>query len=244
MKEKGDKMIQHTPANKRYTAKSDWLESNFSFSFGPYYNENNIQFGPLRVLNDDIIQPEGGFGIHPHREAEIVSIVLKGQLKHEDSLNNVGLLRFGDVQRMTAGTGVLRSEVNPTTDEETHLLQLWFKPNAKQLPPSYEDISYDTNKLNNQLLPVVSTNGGENVASIHQDLTIYLSKLDAKHSLQFKQKEGRKIYLFVIEGEMMVNDELKLQQCDDARITYMNELSIQATQDTFFMLIDLPGGDA
>ena len=145
-------MIQHTPANKRYSSKNEWLESNFSFSFGPYYDENNIQFGPLRVLNDDIIQPENGFGIHPHREAEIVSIILKGQLKHEDSLNNVGILRYGDVQRMTAGTGVLHSEVNPTIDEETHLLQLWFKPNQKQLSPSYEDISYDTNKLKNHVI--------------------------------------------------------------------------------------------
>lgn len=236
-------MIQHTPANERYSAKSDWLESNFSFSFGPYYDEKNIHFGPLRVLNDDIIQPGKGFGIHPHREAEIVTIVLKGQLKHEDSLNNVGLLSYGDVQRMTAGTGVLHSEVNPTTDEENRILQMWFMPNEKQLPPSYEDLSYDPNKLKNTLLPVVSTNGGEGVASIHQDLTIYLSTLDSKKTLQFKQQDGRKIYLFVIEGELIVNDELTLQQCDDARITNLHELSIKATEDTFFMLIDLPGGD-
>lgn len=144
---------------------------------------------------------------------------------------------------MTAGTGVLHSEVNPTTDEETRILQLWFKPNENQMAPSYEDISYDTNKLNNTLLPVVSTNGGENIASIHQDLTLYLSKLDTGKTIQFKQEDGRKIYLFVIEGELTLNNDLQLQPCDDARITDLHELTIEASSDSFFMLIDLPGGD-
>ena len=235
-------MIQLTPANKRYSSKNDWLESNFSFSFGPYYDPDNIQFGPLRVLNDDIIQPGKGFGIHPHREAEIVSIVLNGQLKHEDSLKNVGILQYGNIQRMTAGTGVLHSEFNPTTDEETKLLQLWFLPNEKQLAPSYEDISFDTDKLRNQLLSVVSNNPGENTAMIHQDVTLYLSKLDSQKEIHFQQQEGRKIYLFVIEGEVLLNDDVTLQKRDDARITDLHELTLQAKQDSFFLLIDLPGG--
>ena len=236
-------MIQLTPANKRYSSKNDWLESNFSFSFGPYYDPDNIQFGPLRVLNDDIIQPGKGFGIHPHREAEIVSIVLNGQLKHEDSLKNVGILQYGNIQRMTAGTGVLHSEFNPTTDEETHLLQLWFLPNEKQLAPSYEDISFDTDKLRNQLLSVVSNNPGENTAMIHQDVTLYLSKLDSQKEIHFQQQEGRKIYLFVIEGEVLLNNDVTLQKRDDARITDLHELTLQAKQDSFFLLIDLPGGE-
>ena len=236
-------MIQLTPANKRYSSKNDWLESNFSFSFGPYYDPDNIQFGPLRVLNDDIIQPGKGFGIHPHREAEIVSIVLNGQLKHEDSLKNVGILQYGNIQRMTAGTGVLHSEFNPTTDEETHLLQLWFLPNEKQLAASYEDISFDTDKLRNQLLSVVSNNPGENTAMIHQDVTLYLSKLDSQKEIHFQQQEGRKIYLFVIEGEVLLNDDVTLQKRDDARITDLHDLTLHAKQDSFFLLIDLPGGE-
>jgi redox-sensitive bicupin YhaK (pirin superfamily) len=236
-------MIQLNPSNKRFSSKSDWLESNFSFSFGPYYDEDNIKFGPLRVLNDDIIQPGKGFGIHPHREAEIVSIVLKGQLKHEDSLKNVGILQYGDIQRMTAGTGVLHSEFNPTTDEETHILQLWFLPNEKQLTPSYEDITFDPDKLRNELLPVVSSKPGENAAKIHQDVTLYLSKLDADRELHFEQQEGRKIYLFVIEGEILLNGDVTVQKRDDARITDLPALTLQAKQDSFFLLIDLPGGE-
>ena len=166
-----------------------------------------------------------GFGIHPHREAEIVSIVLKGQLQHEDSLKNVGILQYGNIQRMTAGTGVLHSEFNPTSDEETQFLQLWFLPNQKQLTPSYEDITFDPDKLRNALLPVVSSNPGENIAMIHQDVTLYLSKLDPQKEIHFQQQEGRKIYLFVIEGEVLLNGEVTLQKRDDARITDIHDVN-------------------
>lgn len=236
-------MIQHNPANKRFSAKNDWQETHFSFSFGPYYDEENIQFGPLRVLNDDIVKPNKGFGVHPHREAEIVSIVLKGQLKHEDNLGNVGTLQYGNVQRMTAGTGVLHSEMNPTEDEDAHFLQLWILPNEKQLTPSYEDITFNPENLRNELLPVVSNNAGENVAMIHQDTTLYLSKIDAEKEIQFQQEEGRKIYLFVIEGEVSLNGDVMLQRRDDARITDLHSLTIQAKQDAFILVIDLPGGE-
>lgn len=184
-----------------------------------------------------------GFGIHPHREAEIISIVLKGQLKHEDNLGNVGFLEFGNVQRMTAGTGVLHSEVNPTLDEETHFLQLWILPNQKQLTPSYEDITFDPEKLKNELLPVVSHNPRENVAMIHQNVTLYLSKIDVGKEVHFEQEQGRKIYVFVIEGEVGLNDKVTLQRRDDARITDLHALTIQAKQDSFILLIDLPGGE-
>ena len=141
-------MIQVIPATSRYSVKNDWLESNLSFSFGEYYDESNIQFGPLRVFNDDTVQGGKGFGIHPHREMEIVSIVLKGQLKHEDSLGNSGVLQFGNIQLMSAGTGLLHSEVNPSK-EESNFLQLWFFPNQKQLTPSYEDLQYDADAMHN-----------------------------------------------------------------------------------------------
>jgi len=236
-------MISIHPASSRYTAKSDWLESNFSFSFADYYDPENLNFGPLRVLNDDIIQPKNGFGIHPHREAEVVSIVLKGQLKHEDSTGNSGILQFGEVQRMTAGTGILHSEVNPSEEEETHILQLWFFPDQKQLPPSYEEASFDPNALNGQLLPVVSHNHSENAAKIHQDTTVYLSKLEQGKTLDYKQDNSRKIYVFVIEGALNLNNDTVLNRRDDARITDTPALKIEAKQDSFFMLIDLPGGE-
>lgn len=236
-------MITIRPSSSRYIAKSDWLQSSFSFSFADYYDPENLNFGPLRVLNDDIIQPQNGFGIHPHREAEVVSIVLKGQLKHEDSTGNSGILRFGEVQRMTAGTGILHSEVNPSEDEETHILQLWFFPDQKQLPPSYEEASFDPKALNGKLLPVVSHNHSENIAKIHQDVTIYLSKLEQGKTIDFKQDNGRKMYVFVIDGELTLNHDSVLNRRDDARITETPELKIEANQDSFFMLIDLPGGE-
>ncbi|MBZ5753643.1 pirin family protein [Metabacillus rhizolycopersici] len=236
-------MIQINRAASRYSAKNDWLESNFSFSFGEYYDESNIRFGALRVLNDDTIQPGKGFGLHPHREMEIVSIVLKGTLKHEDSLKNSGNLQYGSIQRMSAGTGILHSEFNPSDNEEASILQLWFFPDESKLTPSYEDVTFDLDKLKNNLLPVVSPSPSEQVAKIHTDLTIYLSKLDKGKELVFRQEKGRKIYVFTIEGELGLNQESTLGRRDDARITDTEELTITSNQDSFFMLIDLPGGE-
>jgi redox-sensitive bicupin YhaK (pirin superfamily) len=236
-------MIQINRAASRYSAKNDWLESNFSFSFGEYYDESNIRFGALRVLNDDTIQPGKGFGLHPHREMEIVSIVLKGTLKHEDSLKNSGNLQYGSIQRMSAGTGILHSEFNPSDNEEASILQLWFFPDESKLTPSYEDVTFDLDKLKNNLLPVVSPSPSEQVAKIHTDLTIYLSKLDKGKELVFRQEKGRKIYIFTIEGELGLNQESTLGRRDDARITDTEELTITSNQDSFFMLIDLLGGE-
>lgn len=236
-------MIQIIPAASRYSAKNDWLESHFSFSFGEYYDETNLNFGPLRVLNDDTIQPGKGFGLHPHREMEIVSIVLKGTLKHEDSLKNSGLLQYGSIQRMSAGTGILHSEVNPSPDEEASLLQLWFFPEESKLTPSYEDITYDQDKLKNHLLPVVSNTPSSQVAKIHSDVTIYLSKLDEGKELIFSQEKGRKIYLMAIEGELNINVDHVLTPRDTARISDTETLTMTAKHDSFIMLIDLPSGE-
>jgi quercetin 2,3-dioxygenase len=235
-------MIQIIPAASRFSVKNDWLESNLSFSFGEYYEESNIRFGPLRVFNDDTVQGRKGFGIHPHREMEIVSIVLKGQLKHEDSLGNSGMLQFGNIQRMSAGTGLLHSEMNPS-DEESSFLQLWFFPNQKQLTPSYEDITYNVDAMHNRLLPIVSSTPIEGTAFIHSDVTLYLSKLDAGKELAFQQEQGRKMYVFVIEGELVLQREFVVGQRDAARISDVDGLTIQANKETFFLFMDLAGGE-
>lgn len=227
-------MIQRYPAVSRYSVKNDWLESNLSFSFGEYYDEENIHFGPLRVFNDDTVQPGKGFGIHPHREAEIVSIVLKGQLKHEDSLGNSGILQFGNVQRMTAGTGLLHSEVNPSLEEEVSFLQLWFKSTEKQLPPSYEDITYNPDDMRNKLLPIVSAVPTNGEAKIYSDVTLYLSKLDAEEEIFYQQEQGRKMYVFVIDGELVLNNDVVIGKRDSARITELDELTLKSTKETFF----------
>ena len=236
-------MIEVIPAAARFSVKNDWLESNLSFSFGEYYDESNIRFGPLRVFNDDTIRGGKGFGIHPHREMEIVSIVLKGQLKHEDSLGNSGILQFGNIQLMSAGTGLLHSEMNPSSNEEASFLQLWFFPNQKQLTPSYEDIEYDVDAIHNALLPVVSSTPMEGVANIHSDATLYLSKLDPGKELSFQQEQGRKMYVFVIEGELLLQDQFVVGQRDTARISNVDELTMKANKETFFLFIDLGGAE-
>jgi quercetin 2,3-dioxygenase len=233
-------MIQIFPAKNRYHADHGWLKSNFSFSFADYYDPTNLHFGHLRVLNDDSVAPNKGFGTHPHQEMEIVSIVLKGYLQHKDSAGHSATTTWGGIQRMTAGTGVAHSEMNPSDSEEVQFMQLWFFPDTKGLEPSYEQTNYDPAKMQNNLLPVVSKyQRDDSIAYINQDLTIYLSDLEADQTIRYTQPEGRKIFVFVIEGEITLNGDHTLGKRDSARITETSELSIQANANSRFMLIDL-----
>ncbi len=234
-------MINVYPASGRFSADHGWLQSNFSFSFAEYRDPDNMHFGPLRVFNDDFVAPLKGFGSHPHKEMEIVSVVLKGELQHQDSTGNREVLRRGEVQRMTAGTGIVHSEMNPSAEEEANFLQLWFMPGEQGLQPSYEQIAYDLSAMKNRLLPVVSnTTHADKTAFIHQDLTLYLSELEAGQALTFRQEAGRRIYLFVIEGDLTLNEEQPLGKRDAARISGEEELSLQTAAGASFMLIDLP----
>ena len=234
-------MINVYPAAGRFSADHGWLQSNFSFSFAEYRDPDNMHFGPLRVFNDDFVAPLKGFGSHPHKEMEIVSVVLKGELQHQDSTGNREVLRRGEVQRMTAGTGIVHSEMNPSAEEEANFLQLWFMPGEQGLQPSYEQIAYDLSAMKNRLLPVVSnTTHADKTAFIHQDLTLYLSELEAGQALTFRQEAGRRIYLFVIEGDLTQNEEQPLGKRDAARISGEEELSLQTAAGASFMLIDLP----
>lgn len=234
-------MIKIYPSHTRYLADHGWLQSRFSFSFAEYYDPTNVRFGPMRVLNDDIVQPGTGFGPHPHREMEIVSIVLEGQLQHEDSTGQRAITTFGGVQRMSAGTGVIHSEMNPSETEPVNFLQLWFEPDTKGLEPSYQQTWYDPEKMKNRLLPIVTKNPpSEEIAHIHQDLTIYLADLEPDGKLVFTQKEGRRIFLFVIEGDLLINGEHRLNRRDSARITESPKLQLDTGAGSRFMLIDLP----
>jgi quercetin 2,3-dioxygenase len=233
-------MIKLIRANERYKADHGWLTSNFSFSFANYYDPNNLHFGPLRVFNDDLVQPNNGFGMHPHKEMEIVSIVLDGELKHEDSEGHTATTTFGEIQRMTAGTGIFHSEKNPSREKPVSFLQLWILPDTENLQPSYEKTAFPIKKLKNQLLPIVSNKSSENVAHIQQDTTLYLSDLDAGNAITYTQETNRRVYLFVIEGELVINDEFDLLKRDTARITETPTLTIHAKENTRFLLIDLP----
>jgi redox-sensitive bicupin YhaK (pirin superfamily) len=233
-------MIKIYKAEERFTADHGWLKSNFSFSFAEYYDPSNMQFGPMRVLNDDIVHPLRGFGAHPHREMEIVSIVLSGQLKHEDSTGQSAVTSFGGIQRMSAGKGVIHSEVNPSSSEAVNFLQLWFMPEKNGLTPSYERTEFEVDQMKNSLLPVVSKNHNEKVAFINQNLTIYLADLDSEKELTFQQENGRRIFFFVIDGEVTLNQVHNLKGRDSARITETSSLKIKAATNSKFMLIDLP----
>lgn len=234
-------MITIYPSQSRYFADHGWLQSRFSFSFAEYYDPNNVRFGPMRVLNDDIVQPLKGFGPHPHREMEIVSIVLEGLLKHEDSTGQSAITTFGGVQRMSAGTGVIHSEVNPSETEPVNFLQLWFEPDTRGLQPSYQQTWFDPEKMKNHLLPIVAKNpSSDEIAHINQDLTIYLSDLEPDQELIFTQKEGRRIFLFVIEGDLTLNRNSLLNRRDSARITKTPELQLFTKNGSRLMLIDLP----
>ncbi|WP_239618216.1 pirin family protein [Cohnella mopanensis] len=234
-------MISIQRANERYSADHGWLKSNFSFSFADYYDPEYVQFGPMRVLNDDSIAATEGFGMHPHREMEIVTIVLSGRLEHKDSLGNRAETTWGGIQRMSAGTGVFHSEYNISEDEQLDLLQMWFLPNVKGVTPSYETTEFDKDGLADALVPVASSRGVEGkVASLHQDMTIYLSDPSAGKPLTYSQLGGRKVFLFVLEGDVSVNGEVELSRRDAARIEDVPELTIVSKDGARIVLIDLP----
>ncbi|MHA6532876.1 pirin family protein [Paenibacillus sp. BAC0078] len=233
-------MIQVYPAESAHHFDHGWLKGTHSFSFGEYYDPGNTAFGPMRVCNDDIIAPGRGFGAHPHSDMEIVSIVLSGRLRHEDNLGNVAETDFGGIQRMSAGTGVIHTEHNPSDTEPVRLLQLWFMPRTRGTSPSYTTGRFDPAKLNGALLPVVSANPADEVVDIAQDMTIYLGRLQAGEQLNYRQQPGRRIYIHLIEGQLKLNGDKLLHRGDSARIEDISELNLAAGEDIFVMLIDLP----
>ncbi len=232
-------MIRVYPAADRFLMDLGWVRNRPSFSFGAYFDPQNTQFGVMRVCNDDEISPDRGFGPHPHSDMEVVTVVLQGRIKHEDNLGNAVETAAGEVQRMTAGTGIIHAETNPSSSEWLHSLQLWFMPEERGLEPSFESRRYPADKLVNALLPVVTREGSEHAARIHQDMTLYLSRLDRGRTLVFRQEAGRRSFLFVIEGRLSVNG-IPMGERDTARVEVDPELNIAAERAAFFMLIDLP----
>ncbi|KIL36171.1 pirin [Cohnella kolymensis] len=234
-------MITIQRAADRYSADYGWLKSSFSFSFADYYDPSNLQFGPMRVLNDDWIASGEGFGMHPHREMEIITIVLRGVLEHKDSLGNRAETTWGGIQRMSAGTGITHSEYNTSETEPLELLQMWFLPGERGLNPSYETTAFNTAGLTDKWVPVASSApvAGE-VAEIHQDMTVYLSEPAAGKPITFAQTAGRKVFLMVLEGDIRINGDTVLSRRDAARIEEMPELTVISDDGARIMLIDLP----
>lgn len=233
-------MIKVYSAESAHQFDHGWLKGSHSFSFGDFYDPDNTAFGPMRVCNDDTISPGRGFGAHPHSDMEIVSIVLSGRLRHEDNLGNVAETTFGGIQRMSAGTGAIHTEHNPSDSEPVRLLQLWFMPRIRGTAPSYTTGRFDPAKLEGRLLPVVAAERTAEIVDIAQDMTIYLGRAGAGQELNFQQAPGRRIFIYLIEGQLKLPDNQVLSPGDSARIEECSELLLAAEADTLVMVIDLP----
>ena len=232
-------MITIRPSHERGRANHGWLDSRFSFSFADYYDPDHVQFGPLRVLNEDWIEPGAGFPSHPHRDMEIITIVLAGAVAHRDSTGGEGVTQPGEVQVLTAGTGVVHSEFNPSDAERLHLLQIWIMPDARGHTPRYDQKRFGTDARRNVLLPVVSGKGDGGTLRIHQDATLYVSTLDKGKALAHPLRAGRRAYLLVVGGAVEVNG-LSLGAGDAAQVEGEPGLELKSTAPADLVLIELP----
>lgn len=232
-------MITVIKSKERHHRDFGWLSTYWHFSFDDYHEPDNMNWGALRVFNDDIIQPGQGFGAHPHRDMEIVTYVLEGELEHRDNQGNTGVVRPGEIQVMSAGTGIVHSEYNHSTEHPVHLLQLWILPRTKGLAPRWEQRRFSREDRSGKHLPVVSGGAIPETLTIDQDAIIYVSALRARQGVTHKSRSDRSAYLFVIAGSLALNGTL-LAAGDQARIAHEPELTLRATEDAEMILLDLP----
>jgi redox-sensitive bicupin YhaK (pirin superfamily) len=226
-------------SNERGLAEHGWLKSRHTFSFAEYYDPQYMGFGPLRVINEDRIRGGTGFDTHPHRDMEIISYVISGSLKHEDSMGNEAVIRPGEVQRMSAGTGVRHSEYNEKADEEAHFFQIWIMPNQQGVEPGYGQKSFEKELSTQKLVHVISPTGSDGSISIHQDANMYISRLKKSESLDFAMKPERKLWIQLVKGSVRVNDQ-EIQTGDAIAAKDIANANITASEDSEMILFDLP----
>jgi redox-sensitive bicupin YhaK (pirin superfamily) len=240
-------VIQLIRSADRYHIENEWLSAFWHFSFDHYRDPANISFGPLRVFNNDTIAPGGGFPFHPHREMEIVTYLIQGQLEHRDTMGNTGVITPGEIQRMSAGTGLRHSEFNPSGSEPTQLVQLWLFPAVPQLAPSWEQKRYPLEERAGKLLPIAVPAGSSekpaHAVEVHQDATIYTSLIKSGQSVTHTLAPGRRGYIFVIGGELQLNGQT-LRAGDQARVSDETELRLSGPSNgaapADFLLLNLP----
>jgi quercetin 2,3-dioxygenase len=228
-------MIRIRPSEERGRNKLNWLDTHFTFSFDQYYDPEHLQFRTLRVLNEDIVAPGQGFGMHPHRDMEILTWILEGALEHRDSMGTGAVIRPGELQHMTAGSGILHSEFNPSPKDPTHLLQIWIMPDRKNLKPEYEQLAFPDKDLRGKFLHVA---GPEAPVTIHQDANLFIARLHEGQQTKHDLQPGRHAWVQVARGGVTLNGQ-DLQAGDGAAISKEDAVRLKAKETSEVLLFDL-----
>jgi redox-sensitive bicupin YhaK (pirin superfamily) len=231
--------LQLRKSNERGHANLGWLDSYHSFSFAEYYDPAHMSYSVLRVINEDVVAPAKGFGMHPHNNMEIITYMLGGELQHQDSLGNGSVIKAGDVQRMTAGTGIVHSEFNASKTQDAHLLQILILPAEQGLTPSYEDKHFGAAQKQDRWCLIASPDGREDSLLVHQDLALYATILNQSASLDYALSANRSAYLQVAKGQVRANGELLIAG-DALMLDNSQSLHIEAVENAEMLLFDLP----
>jgi len=231
-------MIDLIRSNSRGAADHGWLKSRHTFSFAEYHNPARMSFGPLRVVNEDWIEPGQGFDTHPHRDMEIVTYMIDGALEHKDNMGNGSVIRPGELQRMTAGTGVLHSEFNHSSEDQAHLLQIWILPERKGLQPGYEQKLFPTEQKRNRWCLVGSRDGRDESLTIHQDVNLYSTELDEGAETELELDKSRQGFLQVVRGSVEIDGE-ELGAGDAVTIQIQTAFTVRALQDAELLFFDM-----
>jgi redox-sensitive bicupin YhaK (pirin superfamily) len=225
---------------ERGFADHGWLKSFHTFSFADYFDPEHVEFGPLRVINEDRVQAGAGFGTHPHRDMEIISYVLSGELAHKDSMGNGSTIRPGDVQRMSAGSGVRHSEFNPSPGEAVHFLQIWIQPNVRGIEPSYEEKQFAAEEKRGRLRLIASPDRAQGSVLIHQDARLYAGLINGAEEADLTVTPGRRIYVHLARGQLSANG-VALEAGDALKVTEGSQLQLSQGRDAEVLVFDLPG---
>lgn len=228
-------MLVLRPAAERGHSQLDWLDSQHTFSFDQYYDPKHMSFGPLRVINEDVIAGGGGFGTHPHRDMEIITYVIEGELQHKDSLGTGSIIRAGEIQKMSAGSGIRHSEFNASTDKPVHLLQIWIVPAEKNLKPAYEQEKFT---LKEGEFTLLGSPNGDGLVSIHQNVKLYGSKIEPSAPTSFTPAEGAKLWIQIVKGKCEINGA-SLRAGDGAGLVNDNKLEIKADESSELLIFEI-----
>lgn len=231
-------MFDIIQSDSRGSADHGWLQSKHTFSFASYYDPARVHFGALRVINEDRVAPGQGFGTHPHNDMEIISYIVDGAVEHKDSMGNSAVIRAGEVQRMTAGTGVLHSEFNHSQEEAVHFLQIWIIPEKNGLEPGYEQTLFSREDKLDRLRLIGSRDGRDGSLTIHQDVDLYASVLSPGKSISLANIEERRVFVQVVAGELDVNGQ-RLAAGDGAQIENESSVTLTAADEAEFLLFNL-----